>query len=133
MTGEVQHDIVIIPAAISDYSPKKKEGKIPSGQNKLTISLTPNPKIIEKIREKSNCILVGFKAEFQIPKEELLNRSRNRMDALGLDIMVANDISETTKEENHVYILGKDGKNQEFSGAKQEIAEKVMDRIVSLC
>jgi phosphopantothenoylcysteine decarboxylase/phosphopantothenate--cysteine ligase len=133
MTGKVHHDIVIIPAAISDYSPKKKEGKIPSGQKELTISLTPNPKIIEKIREKSNCILVGFKAEVGISKEELLNRASNRMDALGLNIMVANDITETTKEENHVYILGKDGKNQEFSGPKHEIAEKILDRIVGLC
>lgn len=133
MIAEINKDVIILPAAISDYSPEKKKGKIPSGKENLNINLKPNPKIIKKIKENSQGILVGFKAEFQVPKEELLNRARKRMDDLKLDIMVANDISETTKEENHVYILGKDGKNEEFSGKKSEMAQKILDRVVSLC
>jgi phosphopantothenoylcysteine decarboxylase/phosphopantothenate--cysteine ligase len=64
MVEEINHDIVIIPAAISDYSPDKKNGKIPSGEENLNINLKPNPKIIQKIKENSQGILVGFKAEF---------------------------------------------------------------------
>jgi phosphopantothenoylcysteine decarboxylase/phosphopantothenate--cysteine ligase len=133
MVEEINHDIVIIPAAISDYSPDKKNGKIPSGEENLNINLKPNPKIIQKIKENSQGILVGFKAEFQIPKEELLDLARRRMEQLKIDMMVANDVSETSIDENHVYIIGKDGKNDEFSGAKGEIAGKIFDRIVSLC
>jgi phosphopantothenoylcysteine decarboxylase/phosphopantothenate--cysteine ligase len=133
MVDEINHDIVIIPAAISDYSPKKHEGKIPSGQQELSIPLKPNPKIIEKIKEVSDGIVVGFKAESEIPKDELLTRAKNRMVELDLDLMIANDISETTSKENHVYILGRDGKNEELTGKKQEIAGKILDRIVSLC
>jgi phosphopantothenoylcysteine decarboxylase/phosphopantothenate--cysteine ligase len=133
MVEEIKHDIVIIPAAISDYSPEKMEGKIPSGKDNLSINLKPNPKIIQKIKESSKGILVGFKAEYQIPKEELLSRAKGRMEQLGIDMIIANDVSETSTLENHVYIIGKDGKNEEFSGAKRDIAGKILDRIVSMC
>jgi phosphopantothenoylcysteine decarboxylase/phosphopantothenate--cysteine ligase len=133
MVKDIDHDIVIIPAAISDYSPDRVEGKIPSGKKKLSLPLIPNPKIIEKIREISDCILVGFKAESGIPSEELLSKAKKRMEDAGLALIVANDISETTNLENHVFIIGKDGKNDEISGAKGMIAEKIMDRIVSIC
>jgi phosphopantothenoylcysteine decarboxylase/phosphopantothenate--cysteine ligase len=133
MIDEINHDIVIIPAAISDYSPQKREGKIPSGEKELSINLKPNPKIIEIIREKSNCILVGFKAEFEVNEDELINRAKDRLDSGQLDIIVANDVSKTTQDENSVYIIGKNGKNENFSGKKSEIAEKILDRVVDMC
>jgi phosphopantothenoylcysteine decarboxylase/phosphopantothenate--cysteine ligase len=133
MIEEINQDVIIIPAAISDYSPEKKKGKIPSGEENLNINLKPNLKIIEKIKENSQGILVGFKAEFQIPREELLDRARRRMEQIGMDLIVANDVSETSVDENHVYIIGKDSKNEEFSGKKSEMAQKILDRTVSLC
>jgi phosphopantothenoylcysteine decarboxylase/phosphopantothenate--cysteine ligase len=133
MIDDIHHDIVIVPAAISDYAPETVEGKIPSGQDELSIKLSPNPKVIEKIRNNSDCILVGFKAESGIPPEELLSRARKKLDDVKLDLIVANDISETTEEDNHVYIIGKDGKNDELSGKKGMIANKILDRIVGIC
>jgi phosphopantothenoylcysteine decarboxylase/phosphopantothenate--cysteine ligase len=133
MVEDIDHDIVIIPAAISDYTVDKQKGKIPSGSEGLTIDLVPNPKIINEIKEKNNCLLVGFKAEIDIPKEELLNRAKKRMQDIGLDLIVANDVSKTTADENCVYIIGTDAKNEEVSAGKAEIAERILDRIVSLC
>ncbi|UCG71156.1 MAG: bifunctional phosphopantothenoylcysteine decarboxylase/phosphopantothenate--cysteine ligase CoaBC [Thermoplasmata archaeon] len=133
MTGGINHDIVIIPAAISDYSPNKQEGKIPSGSKELTLKLRSNPKIIQKIRKDTDCFLVGFKAEFGVGMDELQEKAKKRMDEIGLDLMVANDISNTTQEENQVYIIGKDGKSEEVSGKKEKIAESILDRVVSLC
>jgi phosphopantothenoylcysteine decarboxylase/phosphopantothenate--cysteine ligase len=133
MIDSINHDIVIVPAAISDYSPQKQEGKIPSGQENLSIPLTPNPKIIEKIREKSQCILVGFKAEFGLSEDELLNRAKERLEPAQLDLIVANDVSGISLNENSVYIIGKDGKNENFSGKKSEIAKKILDRVVDIC
>lgn len=133
MTDNIDHDIVIVPAAISDYSPDKQKGKIPSGKEELTLKLKPNPKIIQKIRKKSHCILVGFKAESEISEEALLSRAADRMKESDLDLIVANDISKTTQEENHVYIIGKDSKNESISGRKEAISERILDRVVSLC
>jgi phosphopantothenoylcysteine decarboxylase/phosphopantothenate--cysteine ligase len=133
MTDNIDHDIVIVPAAISDYSPDKTKGKIPSGKEEIDLKLRPNPKIIQKIRKKSHCILVGFKAESEISEEELLSRAKVRMKESDLDLIVANDISKTTQEENHVYIIGKDSKNEVVSGKKEVISKRILDRVVGLC
>jgi phosphopantothenoylcysteine decarboxylase/phosphopantothenate--cysteine ligase len=133
MTDNIDHDIVIVPAAISDYSPEKTKGKIQSGKEELDLKLRPTPKIIQNIRKKSNCVLVGFKAESEIPEEELLSRANNRLKESGLDLIVANDISKTTLQENHVYIIGKDSKNEIVSGRKEKISERILDRVVNLC
>jgi phosphopantothenoylcysteine decarboxylase/phosphopantothenate--cysteine ligase len=133
MTDNIDHDIVIVPAAISDYSPDRTKGKIPSGKEETDLKLKPNPKIIQKIRKKSHCILVGFKAEFEISEDDLLSRAKVRMRESDLDLIVANDISKTTQEENHVYIIGKDSVNEVVSGRKEVISERILDRVVGLC
>jgi phosphopantothenoylcysteine decarboxylase/phosphopantothenate--cysteine ligase len=133
MVGKIDADIVLVPAAISDYSPEKQEGKIPSGKKDLTLNLTPNPKVIAKIRDEATCVLVGFKAEFNLSSDELLNRARFRMEDSHLDMIVANDITNTTLYENRVFIIGKDGKITEIAGRKEDIASKILDRVVSMC
>jgi phosphopantothenoylcysteine decarboxylase/phosphopantothenate--cysteine ligase len=133
MVDKIDADIVLVPAAISDYSPEKQEGKIPSGKEKLTLNLKPTPKVIAKIRKEVDCVLVGFKAEFNLSSDELLNRARFRMEDSHLDLIVANDITNTTLYENRVFIIGKDGKIEEVAGRKEDIASKILDRVVSMC
>jgi len=133
MTDDINHDIVLVPAAISDYSVEKQEGKIPSGKKDLTLKLKPNPKVIRKVREKSNCFLVGFKAEFDVGKEKLIEKAKIRMNEAGLDMMIANDLAQATQDENHVFIIDKNGTVDEFSGKKGKIAERILDKVVSLC
>lgn len=132
MIDAVRHDIVIMPAAISDYFPVKEKGKIPSKKVDINLKLKPNPKIIWKIRKKSNCILVGFKAEYDLLEKELLSRAKARMKEVDLDLIVANDLTQTTKQENQVYIIGKDAEYDVVSGKKKEIADRILDRVVSL-
>ncbi len=129
----IDHEIVLMPAAVSDYTVDKQEGKIPSGDDSLSLKLRQNPKIIAKIRKKSECFLVGFKAEHNISEEELISRAKTRMDELSLDLIVANDISEVTLDENHVLLIGKDEEVEEISSKKGDIAQRILDRVVSLC
>ena len=133
MVGELKHDIVIMPAAVSDFTLEKKDGKITSGNTHLTLNLVPSQKVIQKIRENSDCFLVGFKAEVNIGADELVSRAKSRLTESGLDMIVANDITETTLNENHVFIVVKDDNMTEFSGRKEEIAEAIFDKVVSLC
>ncbi len=133
MIADINHDIVIMPVAISDYTVEKANGKIPSGNDALTLKLKQNPKIIEHIRKNSDCLLVGFKAEFDITGEELLARAKKRMKDLGCDLIVANDLAHTTLDENQVHIIDKDMKVHRISAGKSELAEKVLDNVVSLC
>ncbi len=133
LVQELNHDIVIMPAAVSDFTTDKKGGKIASGNPKLTQDLVPSPKVIGKIRENSDCFLVGFKAEVNIGADELVSRAKSRLTETGLDMIVANDITETTLDENHVFMVTKDDNMTEFSGRKEEMAEAIFNKVVSQC
>lgn len=132
LVEDINHDIVILPAAISDFKVEKQKGKISSNSAPI-LKLTQNPKIIERIRDDSKGLLVGFKAEYDIAKDELISRAKERMEELQLELMVANDFSKTTENENVVYIIGKEGNIEEINGKKAKIAQRILDRVVSLC
>lgn len=89
VNGEAK-DIVIVPAALSDYAARPSRGKIPSNLDSLRIDLEPLPKVLPALRHSAR-VLVGFKAEVGPSDDELLRRARARMEEYGLDLIVAND------------------------------------------
>ncbi len=133
MIDEIDHDIVIVSAAISDYSTEKQDGKVPSNLQNFTLHLRPNPKVIKNIRETKSCFLVGFKAEADISKEELIERAYSRLQEHNLDMIVANDLRDIASETSKVYIIDKERNIDEFSGSKSFIAERILDKVVELC
>jgi len=123
-------DIMISCAAVSDYSPKKHEGKIPSGEDTLTLTFRPMPKVIAHLRKKwPKAFLVGFKAESRITQKELLKRAQKRMADVSADLMVANDLKNVSETETIVNILHKDGSHVDVEGKKRHVAQKIMDEI----
>lgn len=124
------YDIIIVCAAISDFTIKKKKGKISSKQ-KLNLNLKTTPKIIENIRKNSKSFLVGFKAECNISKKELIEKAHKRLKEVEMDLIVANDISKVTINKNHVFIINKKKKVIEIEGTKGEVAVKIWDSILS--
>jgi phosphopantothenoylcysteine decarboxylase/phosphopantothenate--cysteine ligase len=127
MVNKTDHDIVIVPAAISDYTIEKRKGKISS--ETLTLNLKRAPKIIESIRKRSNCYLVGFKAESSLSKDKLIERAYTRLKAVPMDLIVANDVKDVSIDKNHVFIINKNKEIIEIDGAKSIIAEKIFDKI----
>ena len=87
-------DIVILAAAASDYIPKKQYSKkIKSTRNSLTIELKKAPKIIDHIKKlQKNVFLIGFKAETDISKKELLVQAKQKLRDSKADMIIANDI-----------------------------------------
>lgn len=125
-----KYDVIIVPAAISDYTAKKQKGKIPSAKKKISLELTPTPKVVDFIRKTSKAYLVGFKAEHGIREKELVDRAYRRLKNTGMDLIVANDISLTTPDENVVFIIDKNKKTKKLTGKKQKIAEEIIDVVV---
>jgi len=126
------YDAFICAAAISDYTVDKFKDKVPSGQE-LTLNLKPVPKLIERVRaEYPGLCVVSFKAETNVPKEELIDRARSMKDKIKLNLAVANDVGSggIGEDENEVYIIGEDVVH--VRGSKREIAKKVMDAIVGI-
>jgi phosphopantothenoylcysteine decarboxylase/phosphopantothenate--cysteine ligase len=87
-------DIVILAAAASDYIPKNQYSKkIKSTKNSLTIELKKAPKIIDHIKKlQKDVFLIGFKAETDISKKELVARAKQKLRDSKADMIIANDI-----------------------------------------
>ena len=87
-------DIVILAAAASDYIPKNQYSKkIKSTKNSLTVELKKAPKIIDYIKKlQKDVFLIGFKAETDISKKELVVRAKQKLRDSKSNMIIANDI-----------------------------------------
>jgi phosphopantothenoylcysteine decarboxylase/phosphopantothenate--cysteine ligase len=106
-----EFDIVIMAAAIADYTPENiSKNKIKSTKNKIKISLKKTPKIIDQIKKyQKNVFLVGFKAETNLSKKELITLAKKKMNESSADMIVANNIGSIryrkNPESNEVLII----------------------------
>ena len=95
-------DIIIMTAAVADYiptNPSKK--KIKSSKNEIKISLKKAPKIIDQIKKfQKNVLLVGFKAETNLTKNQLIKSAQKKLKESSSDMIVANDIGSSRYKKN---------------------------------
>ncbi len=125
---DMKFDIIIVCAAIANYIPKKQNGKIPSGKDKLDLELSSAPKIIQKIRliaPKSK--IIAFKVEES--KKNLKEKSYQLLKKNQLDFVIANTISAFGKDENEILIINKKGESIHKKGKKEELADYILDMI----
>ena len=127
-------DAAILSAAAADYGlPDRKNEKTPSGKNEWNLQLKPLPKIVKNVKTiDPKVYLVGFKAEYNLKNEELIDRAYKRMNETGMDLIVANDVSKKNTgfgtDTNEVYIIDKK-KNIEHVAltSKYDVASKIID------
>ena len=123
-----KYDIIILCAALSDYTIEKKQGKIKSDKEKLLIELKKSPKIISIIRKKApNSIIVGFKLCDN--KNNVIKEAENLLTNNKLNFVVGNTISAINSEKNKIWIIDKNKKNIELNGNKIDITNKILDKI----
>lgn len=93
-------DIVILAAAASDYTPEKpKRTKLDSDLLRISLKLKRVPKMINQIKKiQSDVFLVGFKAEANVSKKDLINKAREKLNQSGCDLVIANDIGTKYKK-----------------------------------
>lgn len=123
-----ENDVVIVPAALSDYAPVPSEGKISSSLDALEIKLSPVPKVLPALRPITR-FLVGFKAEVGLFEDELLLRARWRLEEHGLDLIVANDLDSVSKGTTTAFILRPDGSFERYEGSKSGLADRILDEV----
>ena len=131
-----KYDITILSAAASDWGPaNRKIEKTPSSQGEWTLKLKALPKIIAEVKKTDPSVfLVGFKAEYNINEDELIDRSYKRLKEMKMDLIVANDVSKENRgfnvDTNEVYII--DPKRDVLHitlTSKREISGMLLDRI----
>lgn len=127
--------LVVKAAAVADYRPKApRAAKIPSKQDGLTLALVPTPDILKEVAARKGAqFLVGFAAE----THAVVQHAREKLEAKGIDLMVANDV--TRKEigfeadDNQVVLLDRWGGVVELPRMpKLDVANAILDRILAL-
>ena len=128
-------DIVIMAAAVADYVPTiQSKNKIKSSKSSMNISLKKAPKIIDQIKKyQKNVLLVGFKAETNFTKAQLIKSAQKKLKESEADMIVANDIGliryKKNPKNNQVIIV--DSKKNIVSGwmSKEKIAKLIRKQI----
>jgi len=128
-------DVVIMAAAIADYVPAiQSKNKIKSSKSSITISLKKAPKIIDHVKKyQKNVFLVGFKAETNLTKNQLIKSAEKKLNESSADMIIANDIGsiryKKNPQKNQVIIV--DSKKNIASGwmSKEKIAKFIRKQI----
>jgi phosphopantothenoylcysteine decarboxylase/phosphopantothenate--cysteine ligase len=118
-------DIVIVPAALSDFTVVKKKGKI-STEKSFSATLKPTPKFLKLLRAKYKGKIVGFKAEYGVSRDELISRARKRMAEYSLDMVVANDLKNVKPGLTKVVVI-KGSEKTDLEGEKTEVAKRILE------
>jgi len=127
-------DVLIMTAAVSDYQPESPaREKIKKKGTPITLRLVEAPDILKSLagRKRSDQFLVGFAAE----TGDLKEKARNKFAAKGVDLLVANDVTEEGagfgSDENRVLILDRTGTIEETGRLpKAMIARRIIARII---
>ena len=125
MMDSIDHDAVIVPAALADFAPSEKvTGKI-SSDGPVDLRLEPVPKVLPLIAKRCGKV-IGFKAESGLTEDELVARARGRLEAYGLSAVVANDIDSAGRSSSSAIIVTADSKKN-ITGPKESIADSILD------
>ncbi len=127
------YDIFISTAAVSDFEFRQKSDKKIDSSSSLYLYLEPTTKIIRQIKKINPSIfLVGFKAEFNISRDDIIACARKQINDAGTDLVIANDISKENchfgSDNNEVLIVDEDVLAVPLA-SKKEIAKTILDVI----
>ena len=130
-------DVVVMAAAVADYTPEAPVGqKISKTDAPLTLTLTRTRDILADLGAArdgaAHPVLVGFAAE----TADAVARARRKLDAKRVDLVVANDVSQPgvgfEHATNAVTIVTRAGDVAVPLAAKSEVADRILDHVVPL-
>lgn len=131
-------DALIMAAAVADFTPAAPErGKIKkAGRERLAIELVATNDVLKGVAalRRPGQVVVGFAAE---AGDALLPEARRKLEAKGLDMIVANDISDPAigfeGDVNEVTLLAPGSDPERLArGSKSQIAGQLVDRVERL-
>ncbi|HSO49123.1 MAG TPA: bifunctional phosphopantothenoylcysteine decarboxylase/phosphopantothenate--cysteine ligase CoaBC, partial [Acidimicrobiia bacterium] len=128
-----QPEIAVMAAAVADFKPAvSADEKIPRADGLDSVPLVPTPDILASlVGREPRPFVVGFAAETGGVERAIEKAKRKEV-----DLMVYNDVTEPGSgfgtDTNRVVLIGSEGDTEELPLLpKQEVAEKLLDRIGS--
>lgn len=130
-------DIFFHTAAVSDFSLNKPlEEKVKSDHD-WHLTLAPKGKILNQLKKLNpKTILIGFKAEHNVSKNQLVKKAYEILKSSHADFVVANDVGKKERgfasDTNEVEIIDKKKKVKHVSlSSKQHIASQVIEYVIN--
>ncbi len=128
--------VFIAAAAVADYRPSQRaDNKIKKNSDEMTIALEKTKDILAEVgKTKQNGLLVvGFAAE----TNDVLNHAKLKLERKGLDVIVANDITQAgagfNTDTNIITIITKDKEPIALPMmSKSEAANHILDQVKNL-
>ncbi|MDP9132214.1 MAG: bifunctional phosphopantothenoylcysteine decarboxylase/phosphopantothenate--cysteine ligase CoaBC [Nitrospirota bacterium] len=129
-------EAVIMAAAVADFRPARPSSrKLKKHSRPISnLKLEPTDDILRELAgRRTTQLLVGFAAE----TEDLLAHAQEKLQAKGVDLLVANDVtaagSEFGSDTNHVILLNRGGHTEMLPLlSKRELADRILDRMLAL-
>ena len=126
-----QADVVLMAAAVADFRPRQPAvGKLAKADGVPDLVLEPTPDILATVARARTAgqVLVGFAAE----TDDLVTRASAKLEAKGLDLVVANDVSAPDAgfdhDTNRAVLVEADGRITDVPLVdKRELAAAVLD------
>jgi len=129
-------DVFIAAAAVGDYAPEKTaRGKISSART-MVLRLKPTRKITLLAKKKFPDVFVAaFKAEFNVPEKELINRAKSKLSKEKLDVIAANDIGRNRMGslENKIYVISRDGIVLALGPQRKSVLARRLLKAITAC
>jgi phosphopantothenoylcysteine decarboxylase / phosphopantothenate---cysteine ligase len=129
-----QADIVVMAAAVADYTPAggAAAGKIEKTNAPLELRLVRTPDILAELGRRraaqARPVLIGFAAESGDP----VSRGRDKLQRKNVDLIVANDITRPDSgfdsDMNAATLIDAQGDEAFAHGAKTDLAIRILDR-----
>ncbi|MBR2811694.1 MAG: bifunctional phosphopantothenoylcysteine decarboxylase/phosphopantothenate--cysteine ligase CoaBC [Solobacterium sp.] len=125
-------DVIIMAAAVADYTPKTKaENKIKKAEGDMVIEMDRTKDILASVgAKKKQQILVGFAME----TENLLENAEKKLAKKNADFIIANSIRDAGAgfgvDTNVVTIIGKDGRRSLGLLSKEDTAAEILRHCV---
>jgi len=135
-------DVILMPAAISDYRVENpSQDKIHRAQQPtIELTLVSNPDLLSNLvlsraERQSTQLIVGFAAEVVASQAELATNAKNKLTSKGVDVIVANNVSNGQSfdsDENSVLVVSDKGNDAALTGSKYEVSNGILDYIKPL-
>lgn len=133
VTRASQADLVLMAAAVADWTPKHPDTHKQSKQGKSsqTLELLATKDILKHLGQHRHDgqVLVGFAAE----THDFVEKAKQKLQQKNADFFVANDVTKAAEsDQNAVVLLSKDGLQQSFPVQhKQQLARQLLQAIVN--
>jgi phosphopantothenoylcysteine decarboxylase/phosphopantothenate--cysteine ligase len=122
-------DIIIMAAAVSDFTPVNPTSQKIKKSAKLSLDLVQTPDILANLgkSKKPKQKLIGFAAE----TENVIANAKAKMKKKSLDMIVANHLNVSGMDNTEITIIT-DNSDEEFRACKFHAANIILDKIKAL-